>query len=399
MRRQKLRTALTIFGIFWGTCSIALLYAFGTGLREQQIKQQKGLGENIAICWPGITAKEFKGLPKGRHINFTEEDIKLIKDRAENINSISPEYSKWNTTLRVGKNTTNRQVKGVWPEFAEMRNVIPDSSGSRFINDMDMKDKRRVIFIGNLLATDLFGTTTAVGEQVLVNGLPFTVIGVMQNKEQNSSYGGRDTRIAYIPATTFTSMFSSRNMNNFVLQAKPTVLMKEALDEVYEILGARYRFDPTDKEAVSIWDVSQGVTFVKNFFFAFQMFLVGIGIATLITGGIGVSNIMHVVLEERTKEIGIKMALGARKSYILGQFIFETLFITGFGGMLGFFFAWGVVSIFPMLQLGEFIGTPRVDITTGFLITMLLGVIGLIAGFFPARRAANLQPVQALKLF
>jgi putative ABC transport system permease protein len=129
------------------------------------------------------------------------------------------------------------------------------------------------------------------------------------------------------------------------------------------------------------------------------MFLVGIGVATLITGGIGVSNIMHVVLEERTKEIGIKMALGARKSYILGQFIFETLFITGFGGILGFLFAWGVVSVFPMLQLEEYIGTPRVDIMTGFLITMLLGLIGLIAGFFPARRAANLQPVQALKLF
>ncbi len=399
MRRQKLRTALTIFGIFWGTCSIALLYAFGTGLREQQIKQQKGLGENIAICWPGITSKEFQGLPKGRHINFTEDDVKLIKQRATNINSISPEYAKWNTTLRVGKNTTNRQVKGVWPEFADMRNVIPDSAGSRFINDMDMQEKRRVIFLGNLLATDLYGTTNAVGKQVLVNGLPFTVIGVMQNKEQNSSYGGRDTRIAYIPATTFTSMFSSRFMNNFVLQAKPTVLMKDALNDVYEVLGARYRFDPTDKEAVSIWDVSQGVTFVKNFFFAFQMFLVGIGVATLITGGIGVSNIMHVVLEERTKEIGIKMALGARKSYILGQFIFETLFITGFGGMLGFLFAWGVVAIFPMLKLEEFIGTPRVDITTGFLITMLLGLIGLVAGFFPARRAANLQPVQALKLF
>lgn len=399
MRRQKLRTALTMFGIFWGTCSIVLLFAFGTGLREQQIKQQKGLGENIAIYWPGVTAKEFKGLPKGRPVNFTEDDVALIKARSHHIERISPEYSRWNATLRVGKNSTTRQIKGVWPEFADMRNVIPNASGSRFINDADMSEKRRVMFIGDKLATDLFGSTDCVGKQALLNGVPFTVIGVMQPKQQNSSYGGRDERIAYIPSTTFTSMFSARHMNNFVMQVKPDRAMKSAEQEVYDILGARYRFDPTDREALSVWDVSQGVVFVKNFFFSFQAFLVGIGIATLITGGIGVSNIMNVVLEERTKEIGIKMALGARKAYILTQFIVETLLITGVGGVLGFCFAWLVVSLFPMLKFEEFIGTPRIDVSAGILAIVLLGFIGMIAGYFPARRAANLQPVQALKLF
>jgi len=175
--------------------------------------------------------------------------------------------------------------------------------------------------------------------------------------------------------------------------------MEETKKEVYQILGAKYRFDPDDKEAPSIWDTTEVFAFLKNFFNAFSAFLVGIGIATLITGGIGVSNIMNVVLEERTKEIGIKMALGARKSAILMQFIVETFLITGFGGILGYFFAWGIVALVPSMGLEEYIGTPRIDIIAGLLAVLLLGIVGFFAGIFPARRAANLQPVQALKLF
>jgi putative ABC transport system permease protein len=397
MRRQKMRTILTTFGIFWGTASIVLLFAFGQGIRESQTKSMKGMGERIAIFWPGLTSKEYKGLPKGRRINFTEDDIRLIKNRSTLVQYISPEYSRSNATLKVGKNTTVRQVKGVWPEFHDMRNIIPDS-GSRFINDNDMAERRRVIFIGNLLAMDLYGKLNVVGETVLLDGTPFTVIGVMVDKEQNSSYGGRDTRSAWIPTTTFAGMYSTRHMDNFVAQSKPEYTMKQARREINGILGGRYRFDPDDDQALQVWDVTDAIDFIRSFFKAFQYFLVGIGVATLITGGIGVSNIMNVVLEERTKEIGIKMALGARKSYVLSQFVVETLFITFLGGIVGFLFAFGIVSVVGD-NLKEFVGVPSVNIYSGLLITVLLGIVGLIAGIFPARRAANLQPVQALKLF
>jgi putative ABC transport system permease protein len=397
MRRQKMRTILTTFGIFWGTASIVLLFAFGQGLRESQTKSMKGLGERIAIFWPGLTSKEYNGLPKGRRINFTEDDIRLIKSRASLIEYISPEYSRQNATLKVGRNTTVRQVKGVWPEFHDMRNIIPDT-GSRFINDNDMSERRRVIFLGNLLAKDLFGKVDVVGENLLLDGAQFKVIGVMKDKEQNSSYGTRDNRAAWIPTTTFAGMYSARQMNNFVAQCKPDYTMKQARREINGILSGRYRFDPDDDQALSVWDITEGLDFIKSFFTAFQYFLVGIGVATLITGGIGVSNIMNVVLEERTKEIGIKMALGARKSYVLSQFVVETLFITFLGGIVGFLFAFGIVSLIGD-NLKEFIGVPSVDLWAGMLVTILLGIVGLIAGIFPARRAANLQPVQALKLF
>ncbi len=397
LRRQKLRSALTMFGVFWGTCSIVLLFAFGQGMQESQLKSQKGIGDNIAIVWGGITSKEFKGLPTGRRVRATENDILMIKKTARTIGKISPEYNR-RATVKYGKEVSSRTMIGVWPEFGDIRNIIPEI-GSRFINQRDMDEKRRVIFIGDRLATDLFGDSTAVGQRILINGTPFTVVGVMKTKQQDSSYNGRDSRKAFIPASTFQSMFSRRFVSNFVLQSGPEFTMAQSTRELYEILGAKYRFDPTDREALSIWDTTEGFEFLRNFFMAFKWFLVGIGISTLITGGIGVSNIMNVVLEERTKEIGIKMALGARKSMILSQFVFETMMITAVGGIAGFLFATGIVMLIPQAGLEEFIGVPTVNMMTGLLITGLLGIIGLLAGIFPARRAANLQPVQALKLF
>ncbi|MDX9858563.1 MAG: ABC transporter permease [candidate division Zixibacteria bacterium] len=398
LRRQKLRSALTMFGIFWGTCSIVLLFAFGKGIGDAQLKSQKGMGDNIAIFWPGITAKEFRGLPKGRHIQPTEDDVTLIREKSVTIGRISPEFRRWNQTIKRGRNSSLRMLVGCWPEFGDMRNLIPQA-GSRFINEMDLKERRRVVFIGNLLKEDLFGQNEAVGEQIEINGMPFTVIGVMKDKKQNSSYGSRDSRVAFIPASTFGTMYSARWMSNFVVQAKKEYSMAQARQEIYDILGARYKFDPEDREALAVWDTTRGFEFLKTFFTAFQWFLVGIGISTLITGGIGVSNIMNVVLEERTKEIGIKMALGARKGYILLQFVLETLLITAVGGVLGFLFAWLLVSLVPSFGLTDFIGVPQVNLNIGVLVILLLGVVGFFAGIFPARRAANLQPVQALKLF
>jgi putative ABC transport system permease protein len=256
-----------------------------------------------------------------------------------------------------------------------------------------------VIFIGDDLAKDLFGDSAAVGQEVLLNGMPFVVVGVMKTKDQDSSYRGRDNRMAFMPHTTYQAMFSERYCDNFVAQCYPKYTGAIAEKEIYTLLGQKYKFDPNDDGALSIWDTTEGFAFLKNFFYAFSTFLVGIGIATLITGGIGETNIMNVVLEERTKEIGIKMALGARKSAILSQFVVETLVITLVGGLLGFSFAYVIVKIVPLFGGEEFIGVPKVDALGSVMVIIVLGLVGFVAGIFPARRAANLQPVQALKLF
>lgn len=398
LRRQKLRAALTMFGIFWGTCSIVLLVGFSNGIREKNIQASKGLGENIGIFWPGLTSKEYRGLPKGRRVRLQEADIVYLKKQCQTVERISPEFSSWNANVKVGKNVLTKQCIGVWPEFGEMRNLIPDA-GSRFLNQTDMDDRRRVAFIGDKLAGELFPGKPAVGEQILVNGTPFTVIGVMKKKKQDSSYSGRDQDKVIIAATTWQSMFGAQRMNNFVVQAKPTMTVKMCQSEIIQLMSGKYRFDPTDKEVFSLWDVSENMVFFKNFMFAFEMFLVVMGIATLITGAIGVSNIMQVVLEERTKDIGIKMALGARSSYIVTQFMIETLMITACGGVLGFLFASTIISLAPKFLPLDDIGVPVVDPMIIFPLVGLLGLVGLLAGLVPARRAAKLQPVQALKLF
>jgi putative ABC transport system permease protein len=167
---------------------------------------------------------------------------------------------------------------------------------------------------------------------------------------------------------------------------------------VYKVLGRKYKFDPEDKEALMMWDTTEMDKFLGNFFIAFRAFLVVIGTFTLIVGGIGVSNIMNVVVGERTKEIGIKMSLGAKKRHVLSQFIFETFVITFFGGIIGFLFSWAVVKIFPLFKLQEYMGTPTITPMAVLIAVGVLGTVGLISGYFPAKRAANLNPVQALKL-
>jgi putative ABC transport system permease protein len=398
LRRQKLRSVLTMFGIFWGTCSIMLLFAFSTGIRGQQMKSQKGLGDNIAIVWPGLTSQEYRGLPKGRRMHFREDDIAYLKKRATTISAISPQYQGSSQLLQYKRQKTLRSISGVWPEFAPMRNVIP-AEGSRFINELDMMERRRVVFLGNRLKADLFAEEEAVGETILVDGTPFTVIGVMKTKKQNSSYSGRDDRQAYIPSTTYKTMYSRRYVNLFVMQCPQDISMEVTKREVRNILGGLYKFEPSDPEALGIWDTTEGMAMLRSIFMAFKWFLVGIGIATLITGGIGVSNIMNVVLEERTKEIGIKIALGAKKRMILAQFVLETLLITAVGGILGFLFAYALISVFPLFQLQDYVGVPQIDMVAGITTITILGIVGLVSGFFPARRASNLQPVQALKLF
>jgi len=399
LRRQKLRSIMTMFGIFWGTCSIVLLLAFGIGITEAQLKSQKGMGENIIIIWPGITAKEFQGLPKGRRIRPTDDDVLYIKERAKTIARIAPENGR-GMNLKFGRQLTRRTVMGVWPEYGIMRNLIPQS-GSRFINDLDLDNRRRVIFLGNLIADDLFGdsVSTAVGRDILVNGMPYTVIGIMKEKSQDSSYRGRDSRMGFIPNSVYQAMFSERYADDIVAQCKPQYTGEIMRQEISRILGEKYKFDPSDDGALAVWDTTEGFAFLKNFFYAFSGFLVAVGVATLITGGIGVTNIMNVVLEERTKEIGIKMALGARKSTILMQFVMETLLITAVGGLLGLLFGALIVKVVPVFGGEDFIGVPRMDMWGSLAVVVILGFVGLLAGIFPARRAANLQPVQALKLF
>ena len=396
VRHQKVRTLLTLLGITWGTVSVALLMAFGEGLEKRIKKNQHGLGENIVIAWPARTALPFQGLGKGRRIRISEDDIEALRREIPEA-AFSGEYGRDKSTFRRERVRLTPEMSANSPIFAAMRSIVP-AAGGRYVNDLDLDRRRRVVFLGNKLKDDLFGKKEeAVGKTVMIDNVPFLVIGVMQEKAQDSSYSGRDHDKAFVPETTYRGLFSERYVDNFIFKAKDPAMVPAVTRKVYEVLARRHKFDPDDKEAIGMWDTTEGEKFFRVFFGTFRAFLGIVGSFTLIVGGIGVSNIMYVVVEERTREIGIKLAVGAKPRFIQGQFLTETLTLTTVGGALGFLITLLVLAVFPP-SLDEYVGTPEPSPIVILTTVLLLGVIGVIAGWFPARRASMLDPVVALKL-
>jgi len=375
---------------------VTLLLAFGTGLKKQLIKSAAGLGDRICIAWPGLTSIPYEGLGKGRRIRLTEEDVEFVRARAEGIRGISSEYSQ-TVKLHYGTKTWPVDVSGVSPDFGWMRNLIPDTGG-RFINPIDMEEQRRVVFLGDKLAKNVFGSEPAVGKTVMMWGSPFLVVGVLITKEQDSSYSGRDNDKATIPGTTFRALTGDKYVDNVIYRPDATIGSKKVNENVLASLGKKKKFDPKDKEALAVWDTTEQFQFFDTFMLAFNLFLGIVGSLTLVVGGIGVSNIMNVVVEERTKEIGIKMALGARQGFILKQFLLETLFITAVGGAIGLGISLAICEVFPKAGFTEYVGIPVVSLPVAAITTAVLGTIGLLAGWFPARAASRLDPVVAMKM-
>jgi putative ABC transport system permease protein len=227
--------------------------------------------------------------------------------------------------------------------------------------------------------------------------VPFVVIGVMQKKTQNSSYNRRDQDRVFIPASTYASVFGENRLSNIVFSTRDPRRSEETVDRVRQVLGRKYRFDPTDKDAIWIWNTAEFVKFIFIFFLAFNIFMGLIGAFTLAVGGLGVANIMYIVVQERTREIGIKRAVGARKRDILVQFFLETLFIIFLGSSVGFVIAVGITEAMQYIPIKEFIGTPIISVEVALATAAVLTLIGLAAGLLPARRAANLNVVDCLR--
>ncbi len=388
---------MTMFGIVWGTLTVILLLSFGVGVKKSMSKNMHGMGEFIAICWPGQTSMPFEGYGRGRPIRFVEEDVELLRREIPQIERISPEYHQWGSSVRLADKINKPNITGAVPEYGPMRNIWPQPGG-RWLNDLDVQDKKRVTFLGNDLKDFLFGAQTdAIGKYVYINGIPFKVIGVMMEKTQPSSYAQRDKDRAFIPSSTFHSIFGHRYLSNVVYQVKDPTMGKAVQRRVYEVMGKKYKFNPDDTETIGIWDTTDMDEFIFYFSLGFNIFMGLIGVITLIVGGIGLANIMYVVVQERTREIGIRRSIGAKQSHIMSQFLIEAFLIIGFSAVLGFTLALGLIQVIKQLPIEDYVGHPELNLSVAFVTIFILSLTGFLAGFFPARKAAHMDVVESLR--
>jgi putative ABC transport system permease protein len=394
MSKQKLRTILTLFGIFWGTTSVILLLTFGMALKSNSSKTMHGMGESICVIWAGRTSISYGGFPKGRNISFYNDDAKYLKEQVSLIDDISPQYSR-NVPVKVKDKKQNFNINAVWPEFKEMRNMVPRAE-SRFINPIDMDQRRRTVFIGHEVEKTMFDKKDAVGQLMYIDGIPFTVVGVLIEKEQNSDYGGRDKNAIFMPTSTYLGIYGDRYVDNIVARAKDVNKTDQMKNAIIAVMAKKYRFSPDDTQALPIWDTTESDQFINTFFNGFTIFLGIVGVMTLIVGGIGIANIMYVIVEERTTEIGVKRAIGAKKRLILFQYLVETFIIAMVGSVTGFLFSLLLIFGINTAPLEEYIGVLDLNPVVAITTIIIISTITFISGWGPARHASNLDPVVAI---
>jgi putative ABC transport system permease protein len=403
LRRQPLRSCLTMAGIVWGVVAVTMLLAYGSGFREVLMNTFHSVGQDLIFCWPGTTGEQAGGERAGKLVKFEQADIDNLRAQATFAKTVCPETVK---TLSVShaERSMDTAIRGVCQEYGNIRNEVP--SEGRWLNEDDEINHRRVVFIGARLRKRLFSQMSPVGDTVEINGVRFTVIGTMDRKFQGMTYFRTDDDSAWIPYSTAADMWDAKSASVIVVEPVAPGFESKTEQQVLAILADRQNFSPTDKRAIVTISMAQFRPLYVAISYGLEVLLLFVGLLTLGIGGIGVMNIMLVSVNERTREVGLRRALGARRRHIRLQFLAETLALTLAGGIVG-----ALISV----ALGALIGTlpflgPAYEDTSGkadihmqvsweilAASTVVLMIVGILSGLMPAMRAARLDPVEALR--
>jgi putative ABC transport system permease protein len=398
---HKLRSLLTMFGISWGIASIVFMIAIGEGFKLGYRNMLYSMGTDIVIFWSGRTTKQAGGQRAGRDIRFHYDDVRTIQQECFLVRHITAELDS-SLPVRSRFNSGIFSTHGITPVYQSIRSMNLEQG--RHISETDLQESRSVCVIGDEVKKQLFAGRETVGAQVYIRDVPFTVIGELSRKDQNNSYNGFDGNKVLVPYTAMAKYFPDPRpfigpgrVDNLIFMPVSAEVHAEAVRQVRRVLGRVHGFDPTDEGAVWCWDTIQQAQMVSHIYDSMELFLSFMAVITLALGGIGVMNIMLVSVAERTREIGIKQAVGATPGRILFEFFLESIALTIFSGVAGLVVAWSICHAVSQLPLPTLFAGLPVTATTAFLAFGTLVMVGILSAIYPARRAAQLMPVEALR--
>jgi putative ABC transport system permease protein len=397
---HKRRTLLTMFGIAWGIISITVMVAAGEGLGAGIQKNQESFGKDVMIVFGGRTSMQAGGMRSGRIIRWTEEDYLQVAKEAPACKYVMPELGN-NVQVHSLFNSGDIHTVGALPPFTEIRSITV--AQGRFYNQQDNVEARNVAFLGSDAKKQLFADREALGQPIWMNGIPYTVIGVMKPKEQNSSYDGADVRKIYIPFNAMRRDFPNKppspehSVDRLLVAPWSLGTHSECVKQIRHSLGRLHNFDPRDKEAAGIWDTVKNAEANHMIIVGMEVFMGAVGVATLFLGGLGVMNVMLVSVRERTREIGVRKALGATRESILRQFFLETIIVVALSGGTGLILSYGFCALVNLLPMPPFFAGLLASWKLGALSIALLGLIAMLSALYPANRAASVDPIEALR--
>ena len=403
LNRNRVRSGLTMLGIMWGLVTVVLLLSYGKSLGDTVLMGFLGIGNNIVMIWGGQTSMQSGGERAGHKIKLVDGDMEAIRDSLPFLKAVSRETDSA-FSVKYGPKFVNIQSKAIDLDYGGMRKL--DVETGRYFEAADFSEHRQVVIFGPHAADKLFNGYPPVGEVVQIEGQPFTVIGVLRNKIQDSSNNGPDNENIFLPFDTMRSLAHQRDPDSLVFQPSSPEMHLQAVQAVRTVLAQRHHFDPKDTKALGKWDTIEDSAGIMQFGIALQVLLGIIGAMTLAVGGVGVMNIMLVSVTERTREIGLQKALGARRRDILVQFLLEALTLTFLAGVVGMVVAVIVAKMVPAMPLysemyktanheGDIILSASGSVMlTSFII---LAIVGVVSGLLPAVRAARMDPVVALR--
>jgi putative ABC transport system permease protein len=417
LRANKLRSFLTMFGILWGMISVVVLSATGEGFRRGNDKVLRELGKNIGIVWGGRTSLQAGGERAGRQILLTLDDARAIAAESSMVAIVSPELTRGAVRVKSAYNAAAAQVTGIEPQYQEIRTI--ELEYGRNFTWVDEDQVSRVAIVGFDMAEQLFGKRSILGENITLNGMPYTVIGKIRKKNQDSNYSGPDNNKIFVPFAAMSRDMPRRDaaqgtLSDIIVAPKDWVVdeLPRALDRrdgriedidwpleqnVRAILARRHGFDPGDTQAIAMWDTSLQTLMFGRMVGHMKQFFTIVGVVTLLLGGIGVMNIMLVAVKERTREIGVRKALGATTAAIQRQFFLEGLFLTLLSGGAGMLVALGLCRLVNLAPMPDRFSGMILSWQSGLVALATLVTIGIATSTYPARKAAELPPVEALR--